>query len=279
MARNWQFNLQINYSLISGRKVTILMKALIVDDEQLNRDGLRLQLEQSCPAITIIDDAASAKAAREKLAEYNYDILFLDINMPNESGFDLLESLSEKPFCVIFVTAYSEFAIRAFKANAIDYILKPVDTEELIAAVAKCNDRIERGIVRLPGTPAYSEIALQTQSMSYPSRLTLPHQQGFHIIETENIIWIEADGNYSLIKLEDNKQLLVTKAIREFEFLLDPSVFFRSHKSALINLSKIREYSSNDGHVATMNNGDEAPVSRRKLDEFMSAIDTFSKRV
>ena len=255
------------------------MRVLIVDDEQLNRDGLRMQLQQSCPGISQIDDAGSAKAARIKLAESNYNILFLDINMPNESGFDLLQSLPDKPFCIVFVTAYSEYAIRAFKANAIDYLLKPVDTEELVAAVKKCADRMQTGESGPRDTALMNQMAEQARSGVYPTRLTLPHQQGFNIVETSSIIWIEADGNYSLIRMDGGKQLLVTRAIREFEFLLDPTKFFRSHKSALVNLGKVREYSSDDGHNVIMSNGDKAPVSRRKLDEFMSVIDSLSRRV
>lgn len=248
------------------------MYALIVDDEQPNLEGLKLQLIQNCPEVTGIELASSARAAREILNQRKVDVMFLDVNMPNENGFDLLESISDKNFALIFVTAYSDYAVRAFKANAIDYLLKPVDAEELVAAVQKC-----RG--KLVAESSISGLRRDLSPQSWPSRLTLPHQSGFNIIDTSDIVWIAADGNYCMIHLKGGKSILVSKAIREFEFMLNPDEFFRTHKSALIRLECVQEYSSSDGHYAFMNNGQQVPISRRKLDEFMNVIDAFSKRM
>jgi two-component system, LytTR family, response regulator len=260
------------------------MRVLIVDDEQPNREGLKLMLSQSCPEIEAMDEAASAREARLKLASGKYDVLFLDINMPNENGFELLKSLPDPfSFSVVFVTAYSEYAIRAFRANAIDYLLKPVDLGELVVAVAKCMDRYQLMKNDQPVPAYYTESLANLKqgfgTVKYPDRLTLPHHQGFNIIESDSIICIEADGNYSKLHLDGGKCLLVTRPIREFEFLLNPAIFFRSHKSALINLKFLKEYSSADGHFAVMTLGQKIPVSRRKLDEFMTAVDALSKRI
>jgi two-component system, LytTR family, response regulator len=259
------------------------MNCLIVDDEKPNRDGLRFMLQKSCPDISFIYEADSAQAARSLLHQEKIDILFLDINMPNENGFEFLNSLNGATFCVVFVTAYSEFAIRAFKANAIDYLLKPVETTELQEAVEKCKERKNILLTDVASEHIYRDSLLNLSSVTgqnkYPSRLTLPHQQGFNIVDTSEIVCIEADGNYSMLFFIDRENLLVTRAIREFEFLLDPSIFMRSHKSALINLNYVIEYSSADGHFALMKNGKKVNISRRKLDEFMTTIDKLSRRI
>lgn len=248
------------------------MKVLIVDDEFPNLEGLRLQLIKFCHDISDIQIASTASEAREKLALASFDILFLDINMPKENGFELLESLENRDFAVVFVTAYSEYAIRAFKANAVDYLLKPVDRDELIKAVEKCKFRLK---------PSWklNELKTSIQSETWPDKITMQHQSGFHIILTDRIIWIEADGNYSTIHLIESKPILVTKAIREFEFILNPKHFFRCHKSALIHLKYVTAYESGDGHSAVMFNKDRVQISRRRLDDFRIAIETFSKRI
>ncbi len=259
------------------------MNCLIVDDEKPNRDGLRFMLQKSCPDISFIYEADSAQAARILLQQENIDILFLDINMPNENGFEFLSSIHDASFCVVFVTAYSEYAIRAFKANAVDYLLKPVETVELQEAVEKCKER--RNILLSDDSSDHiyrdslKNLSNPNEQNKYPSRLTLPHQQGFNIIDTSEIVCIEADGNYSMLYFIGRESLLVTRAIREFEFLLDPSIFMRSHKSALINLNFVTEYSSADGHFALMKNGKKVNISRRKLEEFMSTIDKLSRRI
>ncbi|HKR06891.1 MAG TPA: LytTR family DNA-binding domain-containing protein [Bacteroidia bacterium] len=259
------------------------MKVFIVDDEKPNRKGLRLMLQQCCPAVKHIFEAESSKAARTLLNTHQPDIIFLDINMPNENGFEFLNSIPEHHFAVVFVTAYSEFAIRAFKANAVDYLLKPVDEEELQSAVEKCQQQLilisNGNFAREIYSPSLSNLKQTLENREFPSKLTLPHHQGFKIIDTNEIVHIEADGNYCTIHLSAGKSLLVTRALREFEFMLNPDIFFRSHKSALINLRYVKEYSSVDGHFALMQDGRRVMISRRRLDEFMAAIDNLSSRI
>lgn len=259
------------------------MKILIVDDEKPNREGLKLLLAQHCPNVQVVGEAESSEQARRLLNEKDVDVLLLDINMPRENGFDLLDSLPHKKFKTIFVTAYAEYAIRAFKANAVDYLLKPIDEEELVAAIQRCSDQLAK--------PINDEqlISVQEQSMnnvsydlankSYPKKLTLPHLYGFQIIAIDQIVYMEADGNYTNIHLLDKMKLVITKGIKEFENLLDPEAFFRVHKSALINLNYVKEYSSIDGQIAVMTNGAKVAISRRRLEEFMKAINHFSKRI
>lgn len=256
------------------------MTALIVDDEKPNREGLRLLLEEFCPDILSIADAGSAKSARELFNASSFDILFIDINMPNENGFEFLNSIKGN-FAVVFVTAYSDFAMRAIKSNAVDYLLKPINTDELVAAVERCKERLEKNFLQVKTiyNESISNFEKTYSSGTFPDKITLSHMQGFNIISTNDIICIQADGNYSVLYLEGQKKLMVTRKIGEFEFLLDPKMFLRSHKSSIINLLCVKEYSSNEGHNVLMKNGMNVQVSRRKLDDFMAAIDTLSKRI
>ncbi len=256
------------------------MKALIVDDEKPNRDGLKLLVEELCPEISQVAVAASAKSARELFNKSPADILFVDINMPIENGFEFLNSVSGN-FAVVFVTAYSEFAMRAIKSNAVDYLLKPINTDELVTAVARCKKRLEQNVAqdKTIYDESISNLEKTFSTGSYPEKITLSHMQGFNIISTSDIICIEADGNYSVLHLEGQKKIMVTRKIGEFEFLLDPKIFFRSHKSSIINLLSVKEYSSNEGHIVLLKNGMNMQVSRRKLEDFMTAIDALSKRV
>ena len=256
------------------------MKSLIVDDEKPNRDGLRILLQTHCPEVTSIADARSAKEARAHIEANKVDILFLDINMPNENGFELLSSVADQDFSVVFVTAYSEYAVRAFKANAVDYLLKPVDTDDMKKAVQKCMSRMESQVMkREVYRQSLSNLSLSLRQPGFPVRLTLPHLHGFRIVETSSIMHLEADGNYTTLHLTRGENLLVTRMLGDFEAILDPDVFFRAHKSVILNLHFVKEFASSDGYFAVMQNGDQVMISRRRLEDFMQAIDRQSKRV
>jgi two-component system LytT family response regulator len=260
------------------------MNVFIIDDEKPNRIGLTLLINQHCPGFTVVGEAESAESARKILATIPAEILLLDINMPNENGFELLSSLDVSKYQVVFITAYAEYAIRAFRANAVDYLLKPVDVQELQTALNRCKERKINPIEDPAGVVSVYKNSLRNTTtdiarQAFPSRLTLPHKQGFKIITVSEIVSIEASGNYTVIYLENKEDLVVTRVLHEFESLLDPSVFFRVHKSTIINLEHVLEYSSSDGHMAAMKNGQKVIISRRRLDDFMTAVDQRSKRI
>lgn len=260
------------------------MNVFIIDDEKPNRAGLTLLIKQHCPEFTVVGEAESAESARKLLQDVTAEILLLDINMPNENGFDLLKSLDVSKYQVVFITAYAEYAIRAFRANAVDYLLKPIDTEELQTALNKCKTRKINSTEDPAGPESVYKNSLQNIAVDllrneYPSRLTLPHKQGFKIITVSEIVSIEASGNYTIINLENKEEIVVTRVLHEFESLLDPGEFFRIHKSTIICLEHVLEYSSIDGHMVVMKNGQKVVISRRRLEDFMSAIDQRSKRL
>jgi two-component system LytT family response regulator len=260
------------------------MNIFIIDDEKPNRIGLSLLIEQYCPGYKVVGDADSAENARILLEDVEADILLLDIHMPKENGFDFLTSLKDHKYQVIFITAFAEYAIRAFRANAVDYLLKPIDPQDLKEALEKCNKRFKQfNNSDAEAEEVYKHSLLNTAGDlakdGYSLRLTLPHRQGFKIVSTENILYLEASGNYTILYLDNKEELVVTRNLREFESMLDPEVFFRVHKSSVINLNSVSEYSSADGHFAILKNGEKVMISRRRLDDFMSAIDQLSKRV
>lgn len=259
------------------------MKVLIVDDEKPNRDGLRIILNRHMPEITIIGEASSALEARQFIQANEINVLLLDVHMPNESGLELLESLQEQKFLTIFITAYTEYAIRALKANAIDYILKPIDSEELLKAFQKCKLILEKNAVDDHNNEIYSESlknARQVISLNqYPAKLTIPFTNGFQIINVPEISHINAEGNYTTIFFKDLSHILTSRSIKEIEEVLDPSIFFRSHKSHMVNLHLIKSYSSLDGQEIILTNGSKIPLSRRKIEEFMTSLSQLSKKI
>lgn len=258
------------------------MNVFIVDDEKPNRDGLKLLLAKKFNDVNVVGEAESAEEARQKLAGCEVDLLLLDINMPKENGFDLLESLNHIPFLIIFITAYSEYAIRALKANAVDYILKPIDPDELESALAKCKTTLKQKLPQISQEVYVSSLlntASDFASKKYPAKLTLPYANGFQIITVDHIIYLEAEGNYTYLYFINQERFLVTRNIKEFENLLDPNQFFRVHKSSIINLHFLKEYSSLDGHTAVLQNGVKVVISRRRVDDFMQAINKHSQRI
>lgn len=260
------------------------MNVLIIDDEKPNRVGLAMMVKQYCPDFTVTGQAGSAVEARDFLNGNDVQVLLLDINMPNESGFELLSSINANKYQVVFITAYAEHAIRALRANAVDYLLKPIDGNDLRVALDNCRKRklmLKEDAVMTASL--YSDSLRNTIDdlalVSYPQKLTLPHKQGFKIVAVNQIVSLEASGNYTILYFENKEDLVVTRMLGDFEGLLDPQFFFRAHKSTILNLDQLAEYSSSDGHVAVMNNGQKLVISRRRLDDFMQAIDQRSKRI
>ena len=259
------------------------MNALIVDDEKLNRETLHLLLEQNCPDVKVVAKADSASSARQMLQGFKAEVIFLDINMPNENGFDFLTSIAKENYAVVFVTAYEQYALKALKANAVDYLLKPVNTDELKLAVEKVKYILQLKEASKEAGNVYSQslqnLTEDLKRKRWPAKLTLSHQHGFVIVDTEDIVYLEADGNYSIIHLSSMQKLVVTRPIREFEDMLDPEIFIRIHKSIIINLRYLQEYSREEGNFAVMKDGARVMVSRRKLDEFMEAVDRLARKV
>ncbi|MBP9159842.1 MAG: LytTR family DNA-binding domain-containing protein [Flavobacteriales bacterium] len=247
---------------------------LIVDDEADARENLRLMLNEHCPEVEVVAMAASAKEARELIASKQPQALFLDIKMPGEDGFSLLRSVADLDLPVVFTTAYDEFALRAFRENAVDYLEKPIDTDELVRAVGK--------LLRLTGDPelaAQRAVAVKALANDPDSplstRVAVPSRDGLILLRHKDILYLEASDSYTVVHVRDGKRTISSKHIRVFETNLDPKKFFRVHKSYIINLEHLKSFSRSEGNMAVLDNGAMVPVSRRKLPELLALVNTF----
>jgi two-component system, LytTR family, response regulator len=244
------------------------MNVLLVDDEQKGREILKKLLETHCPQVRIQALAANADEAYTLIRKHHPDAVFLDIEMPNGNGFYLLEKFEDIPFHVIFTTAYDQYAIQAIKYHAFDYLLKPVDIDELKAAVDKVNKAIP---LNKPNNyaPLISEYRKQPAA-----RIALPIREGTMYLLVSDIIRVESDGSYSTFYMADGKKYVVSKNLKEYETLLPSAIFFRAHKSHLININKVKKYLRTDGYFAEMEDGSVVEIARRKKDEFLQLMET-----
>ena len=250
------------------------LRVLIVDDEADARENLRLMLEEHCPEVVVVGQAAGAEQARAAIGADKPDALFLDIKMPGEDGFSLLRSITDLEIPVVFVTAYDEYALQAFKENALDYLEKPLDQVELERAVKKLAKAVAE-----PGIATQQASALQAL-MSDPAsplstRVAVPGRDGLVLLRHEDILYLEASDSYTTVFTRDGKRTISSKHIRVFETNLDPKKFFRVHKSYIINLEHLKGFSRSEGNMAVLDSGALIPVSRRRLPDFLAMINTF----
>jgi two-component system LytT family response regulator len=253
-----------------------MLKALLIDDEVNNLENLHFLLRNDCEGIEVIGKAINAIEARAFLSKHSVDVVFLDINMPGESGFQFLASLSNQNFKVIFVTAYNEYAIQAIKANALDYILKPVNIEELKNAVEKVRKTLKDPINNIIEQQLFENLLQTINQQHHPKKLALPQLGGINFIEVDTIVSLQADSNYTIIHLNTMQKLVISKTLKDFEDLLDHSEFARIHKSYIVNLRYIKEYSTADGGIVKMTDGNQWSISRRQLDFFLEKMKTAS---
>ncbi len=245
------------------------MKALILDDELYCTEALDVLIGKHCKAISQTIRFTEPAEAIQYLENNPVDILFLDVEMPAMTGFDVLDKLTSFKGAVIFTTAYENYAVQAFKADAIDYLLKPVDKTELLKAVEKA------GRMR-PGYDHSQLMAIIQKTISgqqaADKRVMLPLSEGIHMVEPDKIIRCESDGSYSHVFIQNSKTLLVSKSLRELEELFQSGRFFRLHKSHLINLDHIKLISRQDGGFVTMSDDSHVTISRSVKDEFFSFL-------
>ena len=252
------------------------LNALIVDDEFHARSNLEMLLENYCEDVNVIGAAASPEEARKFLSNNEVDVIFLDIKMPGEDGFEFLKSLDNKEFGVIFITAYNEYALDAFKADAVDYLEKPIDIEELVDAVEKIR-KIKNSEEPISLNQDLIDLikSVVNKQMDF-EKTSIPTRDGLVIVNNQDIIHLEASESYTTIYLQDGKKYLSSKNIKVFEENLNPNIFFRTHKSHIINFAHhLKEFNRSLGNLAVMSNEEQIPVSRRKLTEFLSKINTF----
>jgi len=242
------------------------LKVVIIDDELNSLNVLKMLIEQYCPDVEVIGEANDARAGKKMIDECSPDIVFLDIEMPLASGFDLLDKLEQKKFQTIFVTAYDQYALRAIKYSALDYLLKPIGIEEFIAAVGKARERL--GPPYTGGAPEQPTPSLRKDSV--PNKIAIPTAEGLEFVDANQVVRCEAYGNYTKMYLLGNKMHTITRSLKEYEKVLNSYNFLRVHHAHLINLGHIQRYIRGDGGYVIMSDGSMVDISKRKKGEFLS---------
>lgn len=247
-----------------------MIKALIVDDEKKSRETLKGLINRYCQDdVEVIGEADGFRTGLEAVKELKPEVLFLDIQMPDGSGFKVLEKLDEINFEIIFTTAYDQFAIKAIKYSALDYLLKPIVPAELKNAVDKVKQKKQDGTINKSIKVLLENIK---EPKSESKKIILSTAEGMHIIDVKDIIRCESDDYYTRFFFKDGKTLLVSKTLKEHEELLSEHQFIRPHKSHLINLRYVKSFMKNDGGYIVLNTGDKIPVSRRKREKILQVL-------
>ena len=249
-----------------------MLKALLVDDELNNLKSLEFLLHHDCKGIEVAGKARSAAEAREWLQSHYADVIFLDINMPGEDGFQFLNSLRSQNFKIIFVTAYNEYALQAIKASAVDYLLKPVSIDELQKAVEKVQRSLTNPAASEQNQALLEHLLETVKKKSPPQKIALPQLGSITFIEVDDMVSLQADSNYTIIHMKDMQKLVISKTLKDFEDLLDENQFARIHKSYIVNLRYVKEYSTIDGGIVKMSDGNQWSISRRQLDVFLEKM-------
>ncbi len=244
------------------------MKVVIVDDEKDAVSSLELMLNEFCPGTTIIGKAFSVIDAIKEIQNKKPDLVFLDIEMPHGTGFDILESIPDRKFAVIFTTAHNDYAIKAIKASALDYLLKPVDIEELQNAIKKAEEQIQKSI--------FPTLNKEISVSQIPKKIAVQSSNSTEFVNIDEIIRLEAEGSYSNIFLINNKKIIASKNLKEFQNMLPQNMFYRAHNSHLINLLQVKRFLRNEGMVE-MNDGSSITLSRRNRDEFIQQMTKLSE--
>ncbi len=248
------------------------MKAIIIDDEKKGREILKSLIENYCKEVKIIAQASSANEGYELIKEHQPDVIFLDVEMPNGDGFSLLERFEKIKFQIIFTTAFDDYAIKAIKFHALDYLLKPVDIDELRLAVANVEKALQS---KQPQENKYAEL-VQSRKMEHSGKLALPIKDGIIYLSITEIVRVESDGAYSIFYTTCGKKYLSSKNLGEYEEILPALGFFRVHRSHMINVKKVKKFIRGDGNFIEMEDGSMVEIARRKKDEFLQFMSEIS---
>ena len=245
-----------------------MLNAIIADDEQHCCKTLDALLKRYCPEVNVVAICANGIEALGAIRQLKPDLVFLDVEMPKMNGFEMLEQLHEINFHLIFVTSYDAYALKAIRFSAIDYLLKPVDREELQTAVQKVVKRMQ--------VPLPEQLKIILEKIQHPAsasnKIALPTMEGLQMIAIESIISGEADDNYTTLHLKDNKKIVVSSTLKIIEELLEDHSFIRIHRSYLVNLKEIEKYMKADGGYVVMSDGSQIYVSRNKKEELIKML-------
>jgi len=246
------------------------LKAVLIDDEKSSLESLRFEINEYCPEIEIVGSTKDPFEALQQMSKWGPDIVFLDIEMPGMNGFELLQRLPELSCHIIFVTAYDQFAIKAFEFNAVDYLLKPIRKSKLISAVQKVTDRHQPRMDGESLQALLQNIRLQTHSGL--ENIALPTHDGFTMVHVNEITYLNAESNYTWVHLFQQKKYLVTKTLKDLEDMLHFPQYFRAHKSYLVNLNHVDRYVRGQGGYLIMKDQTQIPVARTQKPELLKKL-------
>ncbi|MGO3109679.1 MAG: LytR/AlgR family response regulator transcription factor [Sphingobacterium sp.] len=246
-----------------------MMRAVLIDDEISNLENLRILLERHCSQVTIIATAQNVSDAVDVIQKYSPDLVFLDIQMDKQTGFDVLKMLPMRNFEVIFVTAYDKYGVQAVKFAALDYLLKPIDIEELMIGVNKAEHKLATQIQT-------SQLDFLLQQLKKPemnvSKIALQMQSEIRYITLSEIIRCEADNTYTHFFLSSDERIMVSKSLKEYADLLCPNGFLRTHQSHLVNPKYIKSWLKEDGGILLLMSGEKIPISKPNKETVKQAL-------
>lgn len=245
------------------------MRWITVDDDKQQRDFVKDIIGRFCPQAIFSGEAENVQKGLALIAETRPDLVLLDIDMPDGTGFDLLQQLQSIDFQVIFITAFDNYALQAFRISALDYLLKPTDPEELVAAINRAGEMIQSKQLQ-------QQIAVMMQYLQAGNaaarRLVLKDMEAIHIIETAEIMYLQAEDNYTTFFLNNGQKMMVAKTLKEYEQLLENQGFFRCHKSYLFNLAYLKRIEKSDAGAVVLKDGTELPLAIRKKEALLKAL-------
>ncbi|MFL5764619.1 MAG: LytR/AlgR family response regulator transcription factor [Bacteroidia bacterium] len=247
-----------------------MIRAIIVDDELGARESLSKMLEKNCKQVEVVAKVDSMLAAFEAITNKAPDLVFLDIEMPNGNAFDLLEKFKEINFNIIFTTAYDHYAIKAIKFSAVDYILKPIDPEELVLAVKRFEER--NGQKNNTLDKQFKALLSNVRTENKLKKVGIPDGDGLIFINLSDIIRCDSDGNYTFFILTNGKKIIASRTLGEYEQMFADDNFFRIHRSHLINLEHVKKYIKGEGGYVVMTDNSQVEVSRRNKTDFLEKL-------
>jgi two-component system, LytTR family, response regulator len=245
-----------------------MIRAIIIDDEPYCCEGLAALLEECCSEVKVVAVCHNGMEGASSIRQYSPDLVFLDVEMPKMNGFEMLEQLPAVNFHLIFTTSYDQYALKAFRFSAIDYLLKPIDGDELQRAIQK--------VLQHSHAPLPQQLEILMRKIHQPAasinKIALPTMEGLQMIPVDLIISCESDDNYTILKLKDKRKIIVSSTLKEIEEILEDHSFVRVHRSYLVNLNEIEKYLKGEGGYLIMTDGSTIDVSRTKKDTLLKKL-------
>lgn len=245
-----------------------MITSLIIDDEQHCTDALAADIKKYCPGIEVLAVCNSAKEGILAIKKHKPQLIFLDIEMPWMNGFEMLEMLEAINFSIIFTTAYDKFAARAFRISAVDYLLKPVDSEDLKAAVRKAQEKIDSA----SGAVNIQNLLHNMRQPEQQQKIALPNREGYEFTRVDSILYCTAEGAYTKVYLTDKRSMLISRTLGDIEEMLPHDIFIRIHHSTIVNLNAVTHYLRTDGGYVVMNTNEKLMVSKARKDALLQKL-------